>query len=1440
MADRYWVGGAGTWNTTSTTNWSASSGGPSGASVPTAADNVFFDQAGIYTVTCTGALTCLDITVSGGTVTFASGTSPTFAISGSMSLIGSTVWSSSGAITFNATTTGKTVTTNGVALSSNTISFNGAGGGWTLGSALTSSSGTLSIIQGTFDTSASGYAVTFLSFTSAVTSTRVINLNSSIVSVTGVTSALNITVTGLTYNYGTSELRLTSSGTLTPTYAGSGVNLGNITISSTSNPSVTFTGGPWVMNNLKITPSTSAGSKTVAFANNATITGTLSQAAPTSPWFRTLITSSAVQSVRTLTVAAASLTDVDFAVITITGAAAPVSGTRLGNCGGNSGITFTAAKTVYWGNTAGASWASDSWSATSGAAVSPANFPLAQDTAVFPAATYPASGATVTTVTTIPVCNVDMSLRTANTMTLSLSSTSVYGSLINGTGGTISGGTVSLRPVETTHTLDTAGKTLAWTSATIESYTTGAGGTLTLAANTNITSITLSKGTLALGTYTLTCSGSFISTASTTRAIAFGTGNITCTGSGTVFSVSTTGFSLSGSRTVNVTYSGVSNVSVGVPGSSATAMDFNFSAGTYNLYFLTSGYARDINFTGYSGTWTASGTSFITGSITLSPTMVKSLAASIVTFAGAGNTQTIDTKGILWDTSTRINNVGGTVRLLNNCDYTGGAYVIELYLTNGVLDLNGFTYTARNVYVEAGTQNITFNGGTLRIESSSSAEFNNSTAGTSLTTTAGTGTGYIEFAGATSNLFRTGSAAGVVYNCTIKVTQTNGLSFSTSPSTTLGDIVNTVSPTTVSFANTSTFTFLNGFSLSGTAGNLVTISRSSGASVFYLSKASGTVSVSYCNISNSYATGGATWNASTTNGNVNGGGNFGWIFTGVQSLAASVSVSVSASAALSKSSNLATLSTVAVSASAALAKTASLAANIQSLTTATGAVAKTASLSTSAQVVVTGTANITLSIPVAATASVAATTSGALELTTSLAAAAQSIATISGALDQVTPLSSTAQVAVVATAQLAVEKSLSASVVSTSVSSGAVVQTTSLSSSVQVLVTSSGFVDKTASLGTTAQVLSTATGLFVVTKPLAATATSVVTATSALSKTAPLAASAQSLVTSSGLLVTQGDLSAILQVAATASGSIAVTKPLATNATVSAVASGVTDQLVPLTHGAYADAGYVDPEYYVEVGNVVVATARLATTLASVAVSTVTATASLEKIDVLTSSVACASTATAALEITKPLAANAVVNNTTTASLGLTTPLADFVGTGAITNVITADLAITKVFTATGVSLSVINGGLSIDKPLSASASANTETVGDLENTIVLGSTALIESTASGNVALSKPLGGSGLALATINGRLVGIRPILLSPDLTQSTAEVSYQYINAEVEVVTPSVELADANVYADVSYTTIYAELASGQIFVEVIETTSSSVEFETDDIYLYAKAA
>jgi hypothetical protein len=43
MANRFWVGGTGTWDASSTANWSATTGGAAGASAPTSADAVFFD-----------------------------------------------------------------------------------------------------------------------------------------------------------------------------------------------------------------------------------------------------------------------------------------------------------------------------------------------------------------------------------------------------------------------------------------------------------------------------------------------------------------------------------------------------------------------------------------------------------------------------------------------------------------------------------------------------------------------------------------------------------------------------------------------------------------------------------------------------------------------------------------------------------------------------------------------------------------------------------------------------------------------------------------------------------------------------------------------------------------------------------------------------------------------------------------------------------------------------------------------------------------------------------------------------------------------------------------------------------------------------------------------------------------------------------------------------
>jgi len=193
MADRYWVNGTGNWS--STGQWSASPGGSSGASVPTFTDNVIFDRAATYSVTIdVSTRSCNDITVSAGTVTFIH----TFALSiyGSLSYIAGVVHSGTGAATinFSSTTTGKTITTNGTSFS-NIITFNGSGGGWTLGSSLTTTN-TCNFNAGTLNLN--GFTLTSASVQMGGTITRQINFGAANWVMSGSQMQCN-TVTGFSW-----------------------------------------------------------------------------------------------------------------------------------------------------------------------------------------------------------------------------------------------------------------------------------------------------------------------------------------------------------------------------------------------------------------------------------------------------------------------------------------------------------------------------------------------------------------------------------------------------------------------------------------------------------------------------------------------------------------------------------------------------------------------------------------------------------------------------------------------------------------------------------------------------------------------------------------------------------------------------------------------------------------------------------------------------------------------------------------------------------------------------------------------------------------------------------------------------------------------------------------------------------------------------------------
>lgn len=127
MANRYWVGGTGTWNSSSTTHWSTTSGGSSGASAPTSSDDVFINSSsGGGTITLSSAV-CRDLTTIGFTGTLGT-VSSNLTISRNL-VMGSTV---AGHVTANCTFDGThMITSNGATWTGGWV-FNTSGSTFTL------------------------------------------------------------------------------------------------------------------------------------------------------------------------------------------------------------------------------------------------------------------------------------------------------------------------------------------------------------------------------------------------------------------------------------------------------------------------------------------------------------------------------------------------------------------------------------------------------------------------------------------------------------------------------------------------------------------------------------------------------------------------------------------------------------------------------------------------------------------------------------------------------------------------------------------------------------------------------------------------------------------------------------------------------------------------------------------------------------------------------------------------------------------------------------------------------------------------------------------------------------------------------------------------------------------------------------------------------------
>jgi hypothetical protein len=289
--------------------------------------------------------------------------------------------------------------------------------------------------------------------------------------------------------------------------------------------------------------------------------------------------------------------------------------------------------------------------------------------------------------------------------TFSNGTRTVFGNLTVSTGMTLSAGTgvITFGATSGTKTITTNGKTLDFpvtfgllagtsTYQLVDAMTVGSTRTVTLTNNT-----------LDMNGKNLTC-GLFSSSNSNTRTLAFGTGQIYVTSTGTVWTTATvTGLTVTGTPVVNVTNSTATATTVNSGAlSEANAISFNFTAGNYALTFLgTAAYtAKNVDFTGFSGTWGATAAVTIYGNLTISTGTTLTTSSNAMTFGATSGTKTITTNAKTLDFPLTFNGVGGTFQFQDAL--TQGS-TQAFTITNGTVQFKSGVTSTVGSFVTSGT-----------------------------------------------------------------------------------------------------------------------------------------------------------------------------------------------------------------------------------------------------------------------------------------------------------------------------------------------------------------------------------------------------------------------------------------------------------------------------------------------------------------------------------------------------------------------------------------------------------------------------------------------------------------------------------------------------------------------------------------------------------------
>lgn len=837
MANRYWVGGTGIWNTTNTANWSATSGGAGGASVPTIDDDVFINNGsstGAFTITAnTAGIICNNLTVSSlnGALTFTiGGTASTINVSGNLS------FPSAGNRVNNITSGDFNFRSKKLVGGINTIDLGGTSlfnvffynqsavgdrppegsYGWSLTTnftatgSVTHNAGSLNFNNITFNAVAILNTATAYSRSIDFGSATII-LSSTANSVIGTIS----TTTNLTsFNCGTSTLRFTGA---TVAFQPTNFTFYNVEFNNTAQTTISITSSG-TFNNLTFAPRATAGIITATLNNGVTLTinNLLSiNNGNANAKTRIAILSSTVGSIATINATNKIISDVDFRDITAT---QNLSGTRLGDCGGNTNITFDASKTVYLNTPAGGDWSVLNWASAIGGATSDANYPLPQDQALLDDVGLNA-GAVITVSSLYNMPALRNGARTAN-LTLSVTATGLcfYGSPRWTTGWTVSASGIYFFA----RTGATLGLFIANSTGSINFH---GGGDFTLLTNQlsgfDTRAFQIFWGKLNLNGFKLYIGRLYFNSAYY-KEINWDGGN-----SEIISTVTTTATPLLTTNNTNTFFTGTNKKwtvnGALASGSTMTIASSSFSEGNTPDFYISNGLAGStitlsgnfgkLDFTGCSSTipnWAGT----IYGDIILGTTATFSAGANAWTLGSTSSTiRTITSNGKTLDFPIIINGVNGYYQLQDN--FTIGS-TRQFTLTNGSFDLNGKTASLNTFTNATGIKNLIINGGILLISGSGTTAFNN-VAPINFLIIDSSKTGSIIMSSASAKTFVGGGSS---YPCSIVQGGLGTLTIT--GNNTIETLSNNTQPATILFTAGATNTIRN-FNINGTAGNLITI-----------------------------------------------------------------------------------------------------------------------------------------------------------------------------------------------------------------------------------------------------------------------------------------------------------------------------------------------------------------------------------------------------------------------------------------------------------------------------------------------------------------------------------------------------------------------------------------------------------------------------------------